>query len=165
MEIANTSNQQEINTLAEKIKELKTSYEQRHQYWSENLKEKDVRSVLLTDSYEPAIDFFKVTEVEYIPAVLAGDKAEAQRLLTEQLQPLYEKHRTAIDQISVLVNEDNAFIEKNAADKIRNSIIILSAVIALGLFFVIGFGFYISNIISRPIRNLKEVADKLAMGE
>lgn len=165
LEIANTSNQQEIKTLNNKIKELQTSYEQRHQYWSENLKEGDVSNVMLTESYEPAIQFFKVTEEEYLPAVLAGDKVKAQQLLTGTLQPLYEKHRAAIDKISVLVNEDNALIEKDAADKIRDSIIILSVVIALGLFFVISIGFYISKIISKPIRNLKGMADKLALGE
>lgn len=150
--------------LSDKLKDLEAVYEERHQYWSENLKDEDVRNILLETSYLPAKQFFEIANNEYVPAVLDGDTAKAQELLGE-LRLCYEIHRSSIQTISALVNYNNEKKEAAAEQAIRNSVFILIAVISLGLAAIILTGVYIGKTISRPIRELKGVADKVALGD
>ena len=163
--VANIYNHSSVVNLTDKLKSLHEEYEEHHLYWEENIKEKDVKEAFLVNSYVPATQFYKVVEEEYIPAVLAGDANEAQRLLTAKIKPYYEIHKKSIEKIGLLVNEDNANKEDLAADKIMKSVVVLSCVIGFGLLFIILIGIYISKTISSPIRELKGVADKLAQGE
>lgn len=165
LEMSTKDSLTEINALADQLKELKSSYDLRHQYWDDNLTSDDVRKLLLEDSYAPAAEFYKVAEEEYIPALLARNDAAAHAILVDKLGPLYEQHLISIKQIAAVVNEKNTAIEKSAADKIKFDLAALSAVMLLGLMLVVGMGIYISRIISQPIKKLKEVADKLALGE
>ncbi|HWQ78890.1 MAG TPA: methyl-accepting chemotaxis protein [Anaerovoracaceae bacterium] len=164
LEMAASKNHSEIVDMSEKLKALHKNYDERLQYWSENIKEQDVRKEFLENSYEPAKQFFDLVEAEFIPAALASDSVKTQELIAK-LKPYYIMHQRAIEKINVLVSEDNTEREQVAADSIRNSVIVLSAVNLVGLLVIIFIGLYISRSISKPIRNLKDAADKLALGE
>lgn len=165
LEIANSNDAPEIGRLTKKVEDLNEIYEERYQYWSENLEGADDKSVLLDSSHDSAVQFYKVAREEFIPAILVGNREEARLLLKEQLKPLYEKHRSAIDEITIMVNEENAQREQSASAAIRNSFLVMAVAMASGLLLIVVAGIYISNTISRPVKNLKEVADKLALGD
>lgn len=165
LEIANTKSHGSVVQISDKLKNLEEEYEERHQYWSENLKNENARKVFLENSYIPAMQFFEVAQKEYVPAALEGDTGKVQELLIGELRPKYETHKSSIQTISGLVNYDNSKKEMAAAQTIRNSVFILIAVIALGLAAIIIIGLYIGKTISGPIKELKGVADKVALGE
>lgn len=165
LDVANTRNHAYILELADKIKVLEEQFQAKHDYWSENLKEADVRRAFLENSYIPAKQFFEVAQKEYIPAALEGDTVKVQQLLTGKLRPNYEIHKRAIQTISSLVNDDNAQKEAAAAQTIQNSVLILMLVIGFGLAAIILIGLFIGRNISRPLKELKEVADKVSLGD
>ncbi len=163
-EMASTRNHADVVDLAEKLKTLHEDFEQRHQYWEENLKETDVRKEFLGNSYEMGEQFFELAESDFIPAALSSDMETTQKVLTK-LKPYYVMHRNSNEKTLALVNEDNAQRETQAAETLRNSVIVLLAVNLVGLLVIVFIGFYISRTISKPVRKLKDLADKLALGE
>jgi methyl-accepting chemotaxis protein len=74
-------------------------------------------------------------------------------------------HTRAVEKVNALVTEDNMEREQIAAASIRNSVVVLLTVNLAGLLAIVLISLYISRTISKPIRELKEVADKLALGE
>ncbi len=165
LEIANATDGPQISRLKEKLKGLNKSFEERHQYWSEQLKDDPEKSELMKSSYNSAVQFYKVADELFIPAIIVGNQDKGRQLLQDQLKPLYEHHRKDIDEITRQVNEANIVREKDAANQITHNLYVFYAVIALGLLFVIVIGSYISRTISTPVKTLKLMADKLAIGD
>lgn len=163
-EMANSRIHSDIVDLSEKLKEIHKAYEERIAYWSENIEESDVRKELLENSYTPAEQFFDLVEAEFIPAALASNTERTQELLGK-LRPYYVMHQRAVEKVNVLVDEDNMQREQIAAASIRSSVVVLLTVNLLGLLVIVLISLYIGRTISKPIRELKEVADKLALGE
>jgi len=163
-EMANSKIRSDIVDLSEKLKRIHKDYDESIAYWSERINEEDVRKELLENSYTPANQFFDLVESQYIPAVLAGDLQKTQELVGK-LRPLYVVHTRSVEKVNALIAEDNLEREQIAAASIRNSVVVLLTVNIIGLVAIALISIYISRTISKPIRELKEVADKLALGE
>jgi len=131
----------------ERIKKLRGEYDDRHAYWTKDLPQGKVRTLMLEDSYKPALLFYDAAEKQYFPALLAGDRGQAGTLLHETIAPAYEAHRKVIDEIVNLTNTENAETEKRAARMLSNSRI---SIVSGGLLFftavVVIFFFLIRNV-------------------
>ncbi len=69
----------------------------------------DLRQVLTEDAYDPAMEFWSVTDNEFLPKLAAGDM-EGARAAYAKIQEAYGRHRTAID---ATVQKANEFVAKN----------------------------------------------------
>lgn len=116
--MADTSRRGELRDLIDRSEGLEKEYHTRHDYWmaDEVLPDEGLVDILTKDSYEPAIEFFRVRNKEFIPAVMRADYTTAEKLLRGPMSANYEKHRKAVDQIVKNANERNARVEKEAAD-------------------------------------------------
>src|SRR5262245_34929659 len=56
--MASATDPAEVAELKGKLKTLKSDYDARHEFWSGRLDEGEMKTILLTDSYNPAIKFF-----------------------------------------------------------------------------------------------------------
>ncbi len=121
-----------IASFQERFKKLRSEYDDRHIYWTKDLPEGKVKTLLLDASYKPAITFYNTTEQDFFPALAANNRILAEKLLHDVLSPAYEAHRKAIDEIVSLTNIANAETEKRAAAMQRNAAIIA---VTIGLFF------------------------------
>jgi methyl-accepting chemotaxis protein WspA len=109
---------------------LRKEYDERHEYWSKRLEEGKIRQYLLVEEYAPALEFFRLRDQEFLPAIRSGDRERARAILLGPLSVQYEAHRKAVD---VIVTETNAFnqrMEVKAADMLATS---NSTMLALGL--------------------------------
>lgn len=97
-------NLEEIGHLAERSRTLRNEYDDRHRYWIESLPVGELRDWLVVRSYEPAMEFFKLRDDAFIPAVVAGDPVRVAELLNE-LRGHYGRHREAIDQVVRIATE------------------------------------------------------------
>ncbi len=156
---------EEMDELAGRLDQLKKDYDTRHEYWTENLPEGEMRRLLLEDSYRPAERFFETAENEFVPAVRSGDRAAAEALLEGPLEKDYDAHRAAIDKVVALATEDAAKIEKDATSLIGQRTAIL--VVTLCLVLVVGLVLLVPTIrsITRPLRKMSQVAAGIARGE
>lgn len=122
---------------------LMREYQTRYDVWLKDLPAGEMRDAFITDSFRYAEEFFVVTEREYFPALFAGDRDAARRLLAQKLRPAYEKHRAAVDRVVIMANERNAAYEARADSILSRGRVLLlaagtvSAFVSLSVFLVV----------------------------
>jgi methyl-accepting chemotaxis protein len=132
-----------LPSFLERLKKLRAEYMDRHAYWTKELPEGKIRTLMLEDSFKPAETFYDAAEKQYFPALQAGDHTQAVKLLHETIAPAYESHRKLIDEIVNLSNAENADTEKRAAGLLKTSTIvvccagILLLVLVIAIFFLL----------------------------
>jgi methyl-accepting chemotaxis protein len=125
-----------LESFLERLKKLRGEYDERHVYWTKELPAGKIRTLMLEQSYKPALEFYDVAEKQYFPALMAGDQALAEKLLNESLSPAYEAHRKVIDEVVTLSNAENTETENRAAAMLRSAKITVVAVGILVLLLV-----------------------------
>ena len=158
-----------IPSYQERLRKLRTEYDSRHEYWAKDLPEGTIKSLLLEQSYKPAVVFYETAEKEFFPALAADDREKAGKILNDVLAPAYEAHRKVIDEIVSLTTAQNLATEKHASAMLHTSKIVI---ISIGLFFfvtILGlFLFIIRNItgeLGGDPRYVAEIARKVADGD
>ena len=119
-----------IPSYNERLKKLKAEFDERHTYWAKKLPEGKIKTLLLEQSYKPAVTFYSTVTKDLFPALAAGRRKQAEKLLNDVLNPAYEAHRKAIDEIIALSNAENAETEQHAAAQLRSSRVIVAAISA-----------------------------------
>jgi methyl-accepting chemotaxis protein len=117
-ELAAATSPAQIEELVAKVNSLKKDFDDRHAYWVEHLTSGEMKDTLLVKSYEPAIKFFNVIHEKLTPAVEAGDHNQAEAVVRDQLKPLYDLHRKAIDEVVMMANADSTTVEADAESTI-----------------------------------------------
>ncbi len=84
----------------EKMRRLRSDYDDRHAFWSSANVDADIRTLLLDTSYGPAIRFFDLSEKALFPALGRGDRAAAETAFRD-MTAAYEIHRSAIDALVI----------------------------------------------------------------
>jgi methyl-accepting chemotaxis protein WspA len=110
-----------IHRLIDKSKQLRADYDERRAVWVAELAPGQIRTEMIDRSYAPAIEFFRLRDEQFIPAVLAGNRDKASELAHGEMRRQYNLHRDAIDQVVSLTNARNAETEQNAAVSMRES--------------------------------------------
>jgi methyl-accepting chemotaxis protein len=147
-----------IQKYIERCKTLRTEFEERHAYWQEDLPEGEMKRIKTVDCYEPAVDFYRVLEGDFIPACIEGDQEQAKLIARNSLRHSYEKHRTAIDKVVAMATDRNARDEFEVKQFIRQrSYWSICAVVG-----VIGFLFLFGRLTAREtVRPLSDSATRL----
>ncbi len=105
-----------------------SGYEERHQFWVDSLQDGPMKTVMVKESYDPAMAFFRIRDEEFIPAIKRGDIAKARELANGSLKEKYNEHRIAIDKVVAMANA--YFLEQQGS---AQSIIATSRAIQIGL--------------------------------
>ncbi|OYP38130.1 HAMP domain-containing protein [Rhodopirellula sp. MGV] len=118
--LTNAKSARQIDELVVHYESLKQKYEDRQQFWRENLSEGDLKKEINELSRVPAETFFSIVDEQLIPAVKAGEFDSAKTILEQELAPLYNAHRASIDKIVVTTNQNAAFTEAEVRDLIND---------------------------------------------
>ncbi len=110
-----------IPSYQDRFTQLRKEYDERHAYWAKELPAGKIKTLLLEQSYKPAVTFFDTTMKEFFPALVTGNHTQAEKIMVESLSPAYGAHRKVIDEIAILCNTENTEIEKRAADMLNTS--------------------------------------------
>jgi methyl-accepting chemotaxis protein WspA len=119
-ELSETNDKAQQDDLIERGNRLKREYDERHAVWVQQLEPGPMREMMVNRSYDPALDFFRVRDAEYIPAVRAGDAARIDALLNGALKKSYEQHRRAIDEVVSMATARNKETESQAVEVIES---------------------------------------------
>jgi PAS domain S-box-containing protein len=121
-------------TLEAKLQALEDEYESRQAYWNRVLRPGPIKTLLVETSSEPARRFFRMSSDRLIPAVRSGDYDRAQELINGELLEVYNQHRAAIDELTLLVRAHAAAIELSAAKTLSSGYVPLLFATAAFLF-------------------------------
>ena len=139
LRLTQVTDKAKIRELVSRAQELHGEYNTRHEFWSHEPMQDDLKRALLVDSYRPAIKFFEVWDRDFAPMVLSGDRESATAMAMGPLQQLYEEHRRAIDDVVRLSNAYAASYEKFAEADVaasNSNLFTLAGVIALVALFL-----------------------------
>lgn len=160
-QMSGESTNEKLPEYKKKIAQLKKDFEDRHQYWLEELPESSTKNIFLKDSYAPAMAFYQIVETDLIPALEKGDRAKVFELTHGVLKSKYEEHRKLIDQVVEETNKINSSIEVEAFHtiKVQSGIMFFVAISAsLGLFI---YSLRFSHSISQ---SLQQMSDTILQG-
>lgn len=152
-QLAGTDSPAEASALAERMRALHREHATRFRYWSDSGIQGRLRTLLLEDAYGPAEQYFTIAENELIPAAgRGGDRAA--NVLHSRLDPLFRKHRAAIDQVVVLANEQLAANERDVAAGLRSRAGWLAVVAVFAAAALVFLAFMVNRIATTIIKRL-----------
>ena len=128
------------------LQDLEKQYRDGHAAWAQKLSlnalgnEGVVARELLQDSYRPAESFFQIIHGDWKAAIDRGDQATASAITMDQLNPLYEAHRSAILKAVAAAEAQVAQHETEARETVDQGRVmgIIVAAVVLGLVAIIG---------------------------
>jgi hypothetical protein len=163
-QMAEETDDVKLRELVQKSKKLRTEYEARHKYWTDNLPDGPVKNELIAASYKPAVEFFKIQDEQVIPAILKKDRESARGIIRTALKDRYEEHRLAIDNVVKMTSKDLAEDEhsiKNVVTGRTSLLMILGVVISIAILICAFYMNYVSvNIVGR----IKRISEGLGNG-
>lgn len=106
------------------IKGELAGYVERQNFWTANLADKSeseikIKSLMLKDTYEPAMKFYDIRDKQFFPLILKGDVAGAKKMSGETLEPLYNEHRKKIDDLVAISNSTYESFMKDVNEKLK----------------------------------------------
>lgn len=123
-QLAIEKDEQTINSLIATSQRLEVEYNQRHKFWVDSLETCDYKNILVEDSYQPALEFYKVQNDSFIPAIRSKNTELADSILKTQLKMSYNRHREAIDKVVKLASIANSNEEKEISNIISTRTIL-----------------------------------------
>lgn len=157
----------EITRLVERGNELRITYENRQEFWKRTLPQDTMGDLMTVTSYRAAMEFFRMRDDQFIPAIRAGDKLLARQVLGPMRQR-YDAHRYAIDEVVKLARALNATNEARAIALISDQFRTLT-LLALGIIFVVivmaWFARRAATTLSDRVGLVSDVADSIAKGD
>lgn len=163
-ELLNEKDSAKIDTLVTYAKTLENEYDKRHAYWLKSLKKSKLKTIFLEESYTPVQEYIKIFNGDYVNAIKANDTQKAQDILNNQLVPLYEQHRQAIDQVVTRSNKQSSEIEDSAKTVVKNAIILIIVILLLVFVIIFSSSIFIIRSITTPLNFLKRHLQKIALG-
>lgn len=142
-----------IEASLKQLQKLKADYDTRHEYWLKELTDEALRTALLTNAHEPAVEFFRLVENELAPACLSGNTEKAHELIHGPVVQAYVAHREAIDHAVKLSTERNAADEAEVAAVLQARTNWSLGLIAGVLVVSAAFGWYSARATVRPLLN------------
>ena len=129
LQISTSSDPAEQDALIQRLKQLKSEYDDRHAFWSKQELDKNISDIFLTQAHQPALAVYAIAFNELIPAVKKQDK-EGMAAAIERMKSAYENHRRAIDQVVQLASKSNEGDEAMAKDSITSASLLLLLIMA-----------------------------------
>jgi methyl-accepting chemotaxis protein len=165
LQMVDESDRTALDRLVGRCRSLRSDYESRHSFWLKELPEGRMKQALTAKSYQPAMQFFEIRDRQFIPAVLRGDRKQAQELAQGVLKQAYNRQRDAIDEVVAMANEQGRHEEQKAADLVNER---TAALIGLGMgLTLIGcvLTLICSRVIAGPLDETVKVLEAVAAGD
>jgi methyl-accepting chemotaxis protein WspA len=153
--------------LIERLEADAADFEGRFQYWSANLPEGKLRTLLLERAAPPGREFLRIAETEYVPlvkgAAVAGKTAEG--VLHEDLTKAFRAHRMAVLEAVKQSRAEVAQTEAEAAEAVSagNTTAVLLSVLIVAAILVAGY--FILGSVRRSIEQLRDNMRRMAESE
>jgi methyl-accepting chemotaxis protein len=134
LQMAGETEPSKLEELIQQSQRTRDEYYARHEFWTRELPAGEMKEVLVTDSYQPAMEFFAIRDQQFIPAVRRGDSKTALALALGELKEKFVAHRAAIDRLVPMVMAQREAEEAHVRDVIRGrAIALVSGGIGIGV--------------------------------
>jgi len=158
----------DLEKLQASVSRLQKDYDQRLEFWKKESLEPELQKALLEGANAPVSRFYELAQKEYFPALLAGDREAARKVLSE-LQGLYEQHRAGVENVAKLAAAYNTKTETYASETIQLDLLLMAGLLAASLTAGLFFATISARRIIREVGGepsfAAEVASRVARGD
>jgi methyl-accepting chemotaxis protein len=158
----------DLTPLIEASKRLEQEFNIRHTYWEQNLADEDVRTAMLVKAYTPGLEFLKIRNDVFIPALQAGDRVSAEQALN-RMKASYQQHRKGVDEVVALANAQLAKHEQHANGSIAQTNLLCALTILVFLALTVWVGWQIMGGIIKKLGGepgeIRNIAEKIGIGD
>jgi methyl-accepting chemotaxis protein len=154
-----------LQSMVLRARDLQADYVACYKRWAQELPEGPLRRALLERSNRPAMEFLRIVNQQFIPALLSGNRQKAEALDTGPLQALYIEHRAAVDE-AVTLARARAQADEQAATRSgrERSIGLLAMCVAIALL-TLSVGWFVTRRIANALEEVRRVATTVAAGD
>ncbi len=167
-ELAAETEPSRMDALIDKVRKLRHEYDVRHDYWTTRLPPGPISSDLLVGSYEPAMQFYRLFEERFVPALRSNNREQVAALARGELRDSYQRHRSVIDGLIKRVLESNAELEDEVEERTRTktTILFILGIVAIAAVIVMALLMYrITRRLGSRIELATATAKKVAGGD
>ena len=152
-----------IQTSTERLTTLHHEFSERHKFWSEQPLPQQLSASLLKNAYEPAEEFWRRTETDFLPALKRADMASARQSL-DAITAAYDKHRAAVEEAIHEATEMVAAEEKQADERQATLFAVVCAVCLIVLLVVVASVMGMMQWVVKPLIRVTGTMRELASG-
>ncbi len=164
LQIAAAIDSQQQGALVERLRQLQTSYLERHQHWMDAQLDPALTDALLRKAHAPALAFYTQVQQDFLPAVFRNDRGAVNRAL-QAMTRQYEAHRHAIDQVVVLARKNAQTHERSALAQIHTASDQQLVILLVSLLVTVGLAVLIRSSVLRPLDQAVRIAKHVAAGQ
>lgn len=88
----------------DQLKKLRKDFDDRQAFWKKELPESPMKQAMIEKSHGSADRFFEILDREFLPVILKGDRAAANKIANEKLDPAFQVHQADIEEVVKLAN-------------------------------------------------------------
>lgn len=157
----------EISRLIERGNELRVRYENGQEDWKRRLASDAMGNMMTITSARAAMEFYRLRDDEYVPALRAGQRERALAVL-QQMHQRYEAHRFAIDEVVRMAEQRNRESEARADTLIErqsSTLLLLAASIVFVVVLMAWFARRAASTLSQRVQLVSDVAGRVAQGD
>ena len=140
-----------------------SDYSERFAVWSKDsivINDK-LRAAVLLESDKAAQEFFRIVKADYLPAVEQGRGADARKILYQQLEGLYNRHRAAVVEGVKQANLVKASADSDSRSLVAQRVFLSLMVFLVGLALAITTSVLVARSIRRSLRQVRDGADNV----
>src|SRR5262249_2689627 len=137
--------EQKLRQLEARFKQEADAYRAAHERWSQELTEGALREELIVRAYIPAQEVLRLGRDEYLPALNAGDKDKARRVLYNMIDPAFEAHYKIVSNAGGAVKEEVAASEQAALRRMRAWLIALTVISIAAVLVIVAAGIWLTR--------------------
>jgi methyl-accepting chemotaxis protein len=162
-ELLDSADAQKIKAQIENIARLKKEYMDRQKYWSENISDTKIKTLILEKSKAPAMAYFDILEKEFLPAIEKGDIEKAEKLCRTSLKEKYDEHRKSVDELVLLANKAGDDMQTSAQGSVSSTKTMIFTVFGLSIALLLWLSSGISRSIVGALTLMKQTIQDIAM--
>ena len=167
LQIVDETDPTRTSQLIERGDQLRLDFESRQEFWKRTLDKDELGDLMTVQANRSAVEFFRLRDEQFVPAVRAGDRERARALLPAMGRS-YDTHRRAIDRVVEIATQNNIDFERSADDVIltqSRTLLILGGAILLVVGFMAVFANRSARQLSARIQMAADVARRVASGD
>ena len=134
-------------------------WQERFDLWKKELPKSDLSTEFIESAGRPAARFFAVADAELIPAINEGRYEDARTVLQWKLTPYYDMHRSSIDNVVSMAEQQNSTLEEKSIVDTRNASFFSLATVYAAMMILGILGYFIAKSITGPLtRGIRHLA-------
>jgi methyl-accepting chemotaxis protein len=164
-QMINEPDRTKMQQLAEQIKQFRSNYAKRLDYWTKELGPGPIKERLSGRAHQSAQAMLDMIERDLVPAAMSGDKQKATDIFKGQISAKFDDHNSAISEFVAAVNERNKNFEDDSVAYSSSSVWQFTGFAVVFLLFVLGFNIALATGIGTPLGYAATALDALSVGD